>query len=79
MQFYTIDLNLYEKTSLSNFYRKVSMVTPIETKQGTVRSWFDEENYDDETRVHDIDMTDWPGQTVLAELVGLDRPSASFG
>ncbi|KAF3576289.1 hypothetical protein DY000_02030870 [Brassica cretica] len=55
------------------------MVTPIETKQGTVRSWFDEENYDDETRVHDIDMTDWPGQTVLAELVGLDRPSASFG
>ena len=34
---YTIDPNLHEKISFYRFFRKVSMVTPIETKQETVR------------------------------------------
>ena len=37
LPFYTIDFDLYEKTSFCGFCRKVSTVTPIEMKQGRPR------------------------------------------
>ena len=36
--FYTIDSNLYKKISPRRFYRKVSTVTPIETKGGVTET-----------------------------------------
>ena len=47
LPFYTINLNPCTKTSLCGlFYCKVSMVTPIKTKQETFRSRFEGEHKD---------------------------------
>lgn len=59
-------MNFYTKTNLSGFYRKVTTITPIETKKQAVQSWFGAWYYEDRTRVHDIDSTDCPGLTALA-------------
>lgn len=68
-------MNLYEKTSFRGFCHKISRITPVETKQGTSRSWFDGESHDDGARMHNINTTDWPGWTALATWrVGRDAP-----